>query len=653
MVTTIDSSRDEEPVEAESPVDAAFAGLRERAHAHWRDLNSGDTPWVKVGFGASGQAAGAQAVYDALSQFGEDGSGAVRLSKVGTRGLMYLEPTVEVVVPGGNRILHANVEPAMVEDLITPYLGDREVRALHPSAMARLGDLVEGAAGSGLESWDGLPAVALQTKVLTENFGVIDPHDVLQYVARGGYSALHKALSAMTTDEVLEEVKSSGLRGRGGAAFPTGLKWSFLAPSDAPVKYVLCNCEEGDPGAFNDKGILESDPHLLLEGLILNGYATRSTHGVVFIRQGHDFPIDATRTAINQAYESGLLGANILGSDFSFEAEVSLTGDSYVAGEETAMMEAIEGKRSTPRYKPPFPAAVGLWQKPTNINNVKTLSYVPRIVKDGSEEFREIGTSSSSGTALICLTGKIERPGLYEVAMGMTINQVLEDIGGGVAGGNGSSNGAAGGEASATAAGDNGAPKAEVEVGAHNGSAASSDGKLDDGVGNSIRVLQTGGPLGGVMGREAFDIEIDFDAMSKAGAILGSGGIIVGDDSTDVVDLIRNMVAFNQFESCGKCFPCRLGYTHMLDVLNRMCQNEARAGDMELLEKVGLNMKVGSLCGHGQLGYNPISSALTYFRKDFEDRLSGKLPPSGSSEGHPSDGTMLSPTRTRPAGQSD
>ena len=600
MVSTIDRSASAQEIETESPVDIAFMDLRERADARWSELTEGNVPWFKVGFGASGQAAGAQDVYDALISSSQFAQGDFSLSRVGTRGLMYLEPTLEVKTPGGNGVVHANVAPSMVRGILSHYLPDGSSTPLHESAIARIGKKDERTAH--LPRWRDMSVNKLQTKVLTRNFGAIDPHDLLQYIANGGYAALHKALASMTTDEVLEEVKSSGLRGRGGAAFPTGLKWSFLAPSDAPVKYVLCNCEEGDPGAFNDKGILESDPHLLLEGLILNGYATRSTHGVIFIRQGHDLPIDATRDAIDQAYENGLLGTNILDSGFSFEAEVSLTGDSYVAGEETAMMEAIEGKRSTPRFKPPFPAAAGLWQRPTNINNVKTLSYVPEIVKGGAEAFKEIGTESSSGTAIVCLTGDIARPGLYEVAMGMTIRTVLEDIGGGPSAGT-----------------------------------------------NSIKVLQTGGPLGGVMGEEAFDTEIDFDAMAKVGCILGSGGIIVGGEKTDIVDLIRNLVAFNQFESCGKCFPCRLGNTHMLDVLDRMCKGEARSGDLELLEKVGTNMKVGSLCGHGQLGYNPISSALAYFGDEFQQRLNGAAIPSGSL----GDGVMLMPSRTRPVGQGD
>ena len=572
-----------------------YAMLRARARQRWERLTEGDKPWVRVGYGASGQAAGAQQVFDAFSQFGHDGSDQINLSMVGAHGLMYLEPIVDIVVPGANRIIHANVSPEMAPDIIAHYIDGRDNNPLHESAFAYSGHADQ--YSSNLQNWDRLPPNALQKKVLTANFGNIDPLDIFQYIAHDGYAALNKAVLSMSPEEVLEEVKTSGLRGRGGAAFPTGLKWSFLAPSKAPVKYVLCNCEEGDPGAFNDKGILESDPHRLIEGLIINGYATNSTHGVVFIRQGHEIPIEATRRAIDEAYENGVLGENILGSDFSFDMEVSLTGDSYVAGEETAMMEAIEGKRSTPRYKPPFPAQAGLFQKPTNINNVKTIAYVPGIIATSGDEFKRIGTESSSGTALVCLTGHIQRPGMYEIEMGMTIRQVLDDVGGGVADGS-----------------------------------------------DKIKVLQTGGPLGGVLGEDAFDTEIDFDAMAEAGAILGSGGIIVGDESTDIVDLIRNLVAFNQFESCGKCFPCRLGNTHMLDVLDRMCKNEAKPGDMQLLETVGNNMKIGSLCGHGQLGYNPISSAINYFEDEFAKRFKGELEKSGPF----GDGSMILPSRTRP-----
>ncbi len=569
-----------------------FEELVERANARWAELADSDKPWIRVQGGTSGQAAGSDEVLAAVKEAVQSLGVEANVTPVSAIGLMYLETIVDVQMPGEPRVLYGNVTPELAAEIV-----DKHVRGGSPiieRAFAYWGDRDK--RPDILPHIEDLDSFGKQTRIVTRNFGTTNPKSLLHYVANGGYAALNRALFEQTPESIVDEVKASGLRGRGGAAFPTGVKWSFLAPNKAPVKYVLCNCEEGDPGAFNDKGILENDPHTLIEGLIINGYATNSTHGYVFIRQGHEIPIEATRKAIRDAYEAGLLGENILGSNFSFEMEVSLTGDSYVAGEETALMEAIEGKRSTPRFKPPFPAAAGLWQKPTNINNVKTISYVPSIVSNSADWFKSTGTETSSGTAIVCLSGHIKHPGMYEVAMGMTIRQVLEEIGGGVTGG------------------------------------------------EEIKVLQTGGPLGGVLGADAFDVEIDFDAMSKAGAILGSGGIIVGNETTDVVDLIRSLIAFTQFESCGKCFPCRLGNTHMLEVLDRMCKNDSRPGDLELIEKVGTNMKIGSLCGHGQLGYNPVSSALQYFGDEFKERMEGALEPSGSF----GDGSMILPTRTRP-----
>ncbi len=569
-----------------------FEELQNRANDRWADLTSGEKPWVRVGGGTSGQAAGAEAVFEEAKAAVVASGVEANVSLVSALGLMYLEPILDISQPDGTRIYYGNVEPDEVAQIITRHL--EENRPDTDRAFAYSGG--DGSGVGHLPVMDDLPMVALQTRIATRNFGDTDPHDLLQYVANGGYSALNRALTEMTPEEIVEEVKTAGLRGRGGAAFPAGVKWSFLAPSKDPVKYVLCNCEEGDPGAFNDKGIIENDPHTLIEGLIINGYATRSTHGYVFIRTGHELPIAAARKAISDAYEAGLLGQNILGSDFSFEMEVSLTGDSYVAGEETALMEAIEGKRSTPRFKPPFPAAAGLWQKPTNINNVKTLSYVPEIVRNGSEWFKEIGTETTTGTAIVCLSGHIKYPGMYEVPMGMTIREVLEKIGGGVS------------------------------------------------QGERIKVLQAGGPLNGLLGEDAFDTMIDFDAMSEAGASIGSGGIIVGNETVNVVDLLRSLIAFNQFESCGKCFPCRLGNTHMLEILDRMCQNKAKSADLALLERVGTSMKAGSLCGHGQLGYNPIASALKYFGEEIKSCLDGEIPTGGVY----GDGTMILPSRTRP-----
>ena len=569
-----------------------FEELKTRALKRWGEFTSDEKAWIRIGGGTSGQASGADLVFDSFKSTVDSSSANANVSMVGAMGLMYMEPQVDILMPDGVRVFYGNVEPREAQEIVTQHVN--EGKPLLDRAFAYSGG--DGTTTGSLPSLDSLPTISFQERIATRNFGETDPHDLLQYIARGGYEALNRALTEMTPEEIVDEVKASGLRGRGGAAFPAGVKWGFLAPSTAPIKYVLCNCEEGDPGAFNDKGIIENDPHTLIEGLIINGYATRSTHGYVFIRTGHNLPIEAARKAIQDAYDVGLLGKNILGSDFSFEMEVSLTGDSYVAGEETALMEAIEGKRATPRFKPPFPAAAGLWQKPTNINNVKTLAYVPEIVRNGSGWFKDIGTETTSGTAIVCLSGHITYPGMYEIPMGMTIRDVLEKIGGGV-----------------------------------------SEGKR-------IKVLQAGGPLNGLLGEEAFDTMIDFDAMSEAGASIGSGGIIVGNETTNVVDLLRNLIAFNQFESCGKCFPCRLGNTHMLEILDRMCQNKAKSSDLALIERVGVSMKAGSLCGHGQLGFNPIASALKYFGDEIEACLAGDLPTPGVF----GDGTMILPTRTRP-----
>ena len=566
-----------------------FEKIKAKALEDWYKLNS--NKWVRVGGGTSGQAMGSYEIFNKAKNILDKNFSDVNISLVSAIGLMYLEPIVDITLPDGTRTYYGNVDSTEIENILN----------FHLSKNKPLLDRVLAGNDKAAKLWDiqninDMPNISRQIKIATRNFGDTDPLSIDHYIARGGYSALSSAIFEKTPEFIVDEVKNSGLRGRGGAAFPAGVKWSFLAPSKEPVKYVLCNCEEGDPGAFNDKGIIENDPHTLVEGLILNGYATNSSNGYIFIRQGHEIPINAAKKAISDAYEKGLLGQNILGSNFSFDMEVSLTGDSYVAGEETALMEAIEGKRSTPRYKPPFPAAQGLWKKPTNINNVKTLSYVPEIIRKGSDWFKSIGTETTSGTAIVCLSGHIKFPGMYEIPMGMTIREVLEDVGGGIF------------------------------------------------KGKSIKVLQAGGPLNGLLGEEAFDTMIDFDAMSAAGASIGSGGIIVGNEKTNIVDLLRNLIAFNQFESCGKCFPCRLGNTHMLEILDRMCQKKSNPNDLDLIQRIGSSMKSGSLCGHGQLGYNPILSAMKYFREEIESAVNGKINLTGANR----DGKMILPTRTRP-----
>ncbi len=571
---------------------SAYEDLKKKAEARWQDLTAGERPWIRIGTELNGQAAGALEVVEALrSELANRGIEA-NVHEVGTLGLSYAEPLVDVLKPGKSRLLFSRVTPEDVPTIIDEYLlGDRVPERL---AFAYLGDDPI----DGVPDLNSMPQYSLQRRIAMRNAGHIAPGDILQYVANDGYAALNKALFEMEPGGVIDEMKASNLRGRGGAGFPAGLKWSFMVNSPGPVKYIACNCEEGDPGAFNDKAILESDPHTLLEGMILAGYATGATNGYVFVRHGHDGPIDRVEKAIEDAYAENILGKNILGSDFSFDIEVALTGDSYVAGEETGMMEAIEGKRSMPRFKPPFPASAGLWMKPTTINNVKTFSYAPQIVLNGGEWFSNIGVNNSTGTAIACLTGNVTYPGIYEVEMGMTMGQVIEEIGGGVPNG------------------------------------------------KQMKLLQTGGPLGGVIGLESLALHIDFDEMQQAGAMFGSGGIIVGDEDASVVDLIRVLVAFCQYESCGKCFPCRIGMTQLLDQIERIARFEGRPGDMEACERVGTTMKIGSLCAHGQLGFNPISSALTHFREEFETHITERRDPTGRTSTR-----FYSPKTTRPYGE--
>ena len=545
----------------------AFTRLEERAARRWAQLNA--KPWVRVGTGLLGEAAGALEVLDAIRQETRRLNLDATVTEVGTTGLCYAEPLVDVQMPDGPRVLYANVTPQQAAVIVERHVRDGEL-------VAELALASVGADVPGIPRREELPMMRLQRRVALRNAGEIDPGDIDQYVARGGFEGLDKAL-AMTPADVLEEVKQSGLRGRGGAAFPTGVKWGFLAGNSSPVKYILCNCEEGDPGAFNDKTVLETDPLTLIEGCVIAGYATGASNGVVFIRHGHDAPIDRTRKAIDACYTDGLLGADILGSGFCFDVEVSLVGESYVAGEETALMEAVEGKRSMPRFRPPFPAAYGVWGKPSNINNIKTIAYVPEIIRNGAEWFAAIGTERSKGTAIACLSGHVRYPGLVEVPFGLTMRQVVK-LGGGDPGG------------------------------------------------KPVKFLQTGGPLGGLLPGEQLDMVLDFDEMAKAGAMFGSGGLIVCNDDASAVDLTRVLVAFDQMESCGKCFPCRLGMSHLLEILERACAGASRPGDLALMERVGKNMRSGSLCGHGQLGYNPVSSALSAFAAEFEAQMRGEGP---------------------------
>ena len=561
----------------------SFQDMHTEAQRRWQAMTAGEQPWIRVGTALCGKAAGCDPVLDALKDSLQRNGIAANVSQVGCLGLCFAEPLVDVQLPGGPRIFYGNVTPEIVDEIVASHL----VLGT-PVARLALGYLAGGDGASDSPGLDpGIPDLALhpmraqEHRIALRNAGNIDPADIYQYIANGGYRGLANALTELSPSDTLNHVNASGLRGRGGAAFPTATKWRFLAGSDAPVKYILCNCEEGDPGAFNDKAILESDPQTLIEGITLCGYATGSHNGYIFIRHGHDGPIERTQEAIRQAEELGLLGDDILGSGFSFHLEVALTGDSYVAGEESALMEAIEGKRAMPRFRPPFPAQVGLFGKPTNINNVKTLAYVPEIVARGGEWFAGIGHDKSTGTAILCLTGSLKYTGMVEVPLGINLKDVLYNVAGGVP-----------------------------------------DGK-------SLKLVQSGGPLGGVLGADNVDVLLDFDVLRAAGAILGSGGLIVADEDACAVDLTRALIAFCQYESCGKCFPCRMGMSHLLEVLERICRLEGSAEDLPLMRSIGENMQAGSLCGHGQLGFNPVASALRYFGHEFDTHIVDRTCPTG------------------------
>ena len=561
----------------------SFQETEAEAQKRWQALTGEDRPWIRIGSALCGKAAGCDAVVAAIEGALERHGLAANVSQVGCLGLCFAEPLVDVQFPGGPRIFYGNVTAETAERIVASHVAHGT--PLDDLAMGYLGDS-DGPSGGpgdsqGIPDLNRHPMRALETRVVLRNAGSIDPEDIYQYIANGGYRALNKALTEMTPAEALAQVADSGLRGRGGAAFSTGTKWRFLAGSNAPVKYILCNCEEGDPGAFNDKAILESDPQTLVEGIVLAGYATGASNGYIFIRQGHDGPIDKCRNALRQAEELGLVGNNILGSEFSFSLEVALTGDSYVAGEESGLIEAIEGKRAMPRYRPPFPAQVGLFGKPSNINNVKTLASVPEIVARGSEWFAGIGHDQSKGTAILCLSGALNYTGMIEVPLGTNLKDVLYEAAGGVPNG------------------------------------------------KALKLVQTGGPLGGVLGADSVDVVLDFEILRNAGAILGSGGIIAADEDTCVVDLTRALIAFCQYESCGKCFPCRMGMSHLLEVLERICRLEGVPEDLDLMRKVGGDMQAGSLCGHGQLGFNPVASALRHFGGEFEAHILDRKCPTG------------------------
>jgi len=424
-----------------------------------------------------------------------------------------------------------------------------------------------------LECPTNIPFFQRQMRVVLENFWKIDPERIQDYIAADGYSALINALTELSPIDIINEIIHSGLRGRGGAGYPTGLKWSTVSKAVGDVKYVVCNADEGDPGAFMDRSVLESDPHRVLEGMAIAAYAVGASEGYIYVRAEYPLAIKRLRNAIKQAERSGFLGQNIGGARFSFHLDVRLGAGAFVCGEETALIASIEGKRGTPRPRPPYPAQHGLWGRPTLINNVETFANIPSILRRGAAWYASIGTEKSKGTKVFALAGQVNNTGLIEVPMGIPLREIIFDIGGGIPNG------------------------------------------------KQYKAVQTGGPSGGCIPEEFLDLKVDYESLSQIGSIMGSGGMIVMDDSSNMVDVARYFMEFCQSESCGKCVPCRVGTVHMYNLLDKILRKEATRKDLSMLEKLCGIVKGASLCGLGQTAPNPVLSTLRYFREEYESNI--------------------------------
>ncbi|MCK5227114.1 MAG: NADH-quinone oxidoreductase subunit NuoF [Desulfobulbaceae bacterium] len=482
------------------------------------------------------------------------------LHKVGCRGFCARDVLVDITIKG-EKTTYQYIKPDMVPRLVEEHIiGDTPVEEW----------MVD-------ETYDDF--YKLQKKVVLANNGKIDPENIDEYLDVGGYASITKALKEMTATEVIETVKASGLRGRGGAGFPTGLKWELCVKNKENPKYIICNADEGDPGAFMDRSVIEGNPHSLIEGMSIGAYAISSNVGYVYIRAEYPLAVERLAKALDQAREHGFLGKGIHGSDFDFEIKVKLGAGAFVCGEETALIASIEGERGMPRAKPPYPADKGLWGKPTIINNVETWANLPPIIKNGAEWYAAIGSENSKGTKVFALTGKIRNTGLIEVPMGIPLRDIIFDIGGGIEGG------------------------------------------------GLLKAVQTGGPSGGCIPQEHIDMRVDYDNLAKVGSMMGSGGMVVLDESDCMVNITRFFLEFTQAESCGKCTPCRIGTKRLLEILTRITEGEGKKGDIELLLDLANDVKDTSLCGLGMSAPNPVLSTIRYFRHEYEAHINHKRCP--------------------------
>lgn len=546
---------------------------RESAKKRWSEFFESDKPRILVGAATCGRAAGA---LDVMEEFKKELSAAgisdkVELVETGCLGLCYAEPLVEIRACGTPSVLYSNVSPKDVAKLVKEHVvGGNAVREKAEAVMSD-------AEYDGIVPFKKHPMVELQKRVVLRNCGVINPDDFLHYLARGGYEGLERAFS-MSPEDVIEEMKKSGLRGRGGAGFPTGMKWSFARASKSDEKYIICNADEGDPGAFMDRSVLEGDPHAIVEGLMIAGYAIGAQHAYIYVRSEYPLAIERLKTAIKQAEEAGLLRKK-LENGFEFEIKIKKGSGAFVCGEETSLMASIEGVRAMPRPKPPFPANSGLFKKPTNINNVETLAATSSIMRMGADKYAAFGSEKSRGTKTFSLAGKIKRTGLIEVELGIKLGDIVNKIGGGC-----------------------------------------TDGK-------NFKAVQTGGPSGGCLTKEHFGLPVDYENLAAVGSIIGSGGMVVMNEDSCMVEVAKYFVNFTENESCGKCVPCRMGTQHLHRILEKITSGHGEEGDIERLKKIAQTMKESSLCGLGQTAPNPILTTLRYFGDEYKAHIEEKKCP--------------------------
>ncbi|MDR3295975.1 MAG: NADH-quinone oxidoreductase subunit NuoF [Clostridiales Family XIII bacterium] len=511
---------------------------------------------VVVGQGSCGVATGAKKTTAEFEKRIGAGGLNVAVEKTGCVGNCYLEPIVDIYGDDGALVSrYVQIQPEKVAEIVEKHL--------------KKGQVVQ----DFVISEEDKRFLASQERIVLRNAGLINPESIDAYIAVGGYQAIEKSLKEMTPETVIEEIKISGLRGRGGAGFPTWFKWDAALKNRGESKYMVCNADEGDPGAFMDRSVLEGDPHSLLEGMTIGGYAIGAEEGVIYVRAEYPLAIHRLELALEQSREKGFLGKNLFGTGFSFDIRIKAGAGAFVCGEETALIASLEGERGMPRLKPPFPAAKGFWQQPTNINNVETFANVPWILTNGGAAFAAVGTDKSKGTKVFALAGKIKKGGLVEVPMGLPLRDVIYGIGDGI--------------------------------------------KNDKG----FKAVQMGGPSGGCIPAALIDTPVDYENITKTGAIVGSGGMIVMDETTCMVDMARYFLDFTRKESCGKCNYCRIGTKRMLEILERITKGEGKEGDIELLEELAGKIKDGSMCGLGQTAPNPVLTTIRYFRNEYEDHI--------------------------------